>query len=182
MANLTTIDAINDGSSGNSHNNEVDKVIVGDSFGNIIIFTLCLNDLSTNSTKPDLFDNQRRVLELNPIHNKLVKKKVFDEGCIKIKYIPQLKAFIGCSSSESVSLVIEDLEKFEKKDIKIKRQTGIAKGINSFCYCLKAQLIACASGDKTIRLYNPLILSKPCGKHETKIKNYSTIHFIYFLI
>jgi WD40 repeat protein len=66
--------------------------------------------------------------------------------------------------SEKVSLVIEDLRKFETKDVKINRQASINKGLNTFCYCSQANILATGGKDKYIRLYNPLILSKTIGK------------------
>lgn len=47
---------------------------------------------------------------------------------------------------------------------RINRQASIARGINTFCYCSKAQLIATGGCDKTIRLFNPFLLNKPTSK------------------
>lgn len=49
-------------------------------------------------------------------------------------------------------------------NFRINRQVGISKGLNTFCYCSKVNLIATGGVDKIIRLYNPLVISKSCGK------------------
>ena len=36
----------------------------------------------------------------------------------KVKYIPELSSFISCSTSPKISLCIEELNKFEFKDVK----------------------------------------------------------------
>ena len=47
---------------------------------------------------------------------------------------------------------------------RIGRQTAINKGLNTFCYCSQANLIATGGKDKFIRMYNPLVLNKVIGK------------------
>ena len=50
------------------------------------------------------------------------------------------------------------------KKNRINRQVAINKGLNTFCYCSRANLIATGGVDKVIRLYNPLVVNKTCGK------------------
>ena len=136
LINMTCIDSIYK----TNQSKETDKLIVGDSFGNIMTFTININELSSNNTKADIIDPTKTVVQLDNIKNEFVKKKIHDEGVTKvfivhfslkmtlnyfllkrikkIKYIPQLSSFISCSSSETVSLAIEELEKFEKKDLR----------------------------------------------------------------
>lgn len=114
MSNLTCLDTIN---KTNQHKDS-DKLIVGDSFGNVLTMEISMNDLSSNNTKPDLFDPMRKIIEVDSAKNLIVKKKVHDEAVTKIQYIPELNSFISCSPSEKISLVVEELFKFEHKDIK----------------------------------------------------------------
>lgn len=114
MSGLTCLDNINK----INKQKDSDKIIIGDSFGNIITMEISLNELSSNNTKTDLFDPMRKIIEVDSVKNFIVKKKVHDEAVTKIQYIPELKSFISCSSSEKISLVIEELFKFEHKDIK----------------------------------------------------------------
>lgn len=160
MVNMTCIDSIYKW----NILKETDKVIIGDSFGHIMTFVLNVNELSSNNIKSDITDRSKAVLFLDPIKNELVKKKIHDEAVTKIRYIPELSSFISCSSSETCSLAIEELEKFEKKDLRIHRQVAINKGLNTFCYCVRANLIATGGVDKVIRLFNPLVVNKTCGK------------------
>jgi hypothetical protein len=137
---------------------------MGDSFGYIMTLEVTANDLAANNTVADLVDPTKRVVELDRLRHSFIKKRVFDEAVTKVIYVPEMSSFIACSIGERCSLVIEDLYKFENKDVRINRQVGIPKGVNSVCYCVKASLIATAGADKNIRLFNPLILSKSCSK------------------
>jgi WD40 repeat protein len=160
IANVTCIDTVHL----SSKVRDTDKVIVGDSFGNIMTMEINVNDLSSNNTKPDLMDPSKRVIDLEALKRLFVKKHVHDEAVTKLKYIKELSCFISCSISEKVSLVIEDLRKFETKDVRINRQVSVNKGLNTFCYCSQANILATGGKDKYIRLYNPLILGKTIGK------------------
>jgi hypothetical protein len=153
----------------NNHN-ETDKIIMGDSFGYIMTLEINANDLAANNTVTDLVEPSRKVVELERLKHGFIKKKVFDEAVTKVIYVPEMSSFISCSSSEKISLVIEDLYKFENKDVRINRQVGIPKGVNAVCYCVKASLIATAGADKNIRLFNPLILSKSCSESTLILK------------
>ena len=44
------------------------------------------------------------------------------------------------------------------------RYISINKGVNTFVYCTKAQLLVTGGVDKVIRVFNPLLLNKPIGK------------------
>lgn len=160
LSNLTCIDSV---TKQNTHK-ECDKLIFGDNMGNIMTLEVNINDLASNNTVPDLVDPTKKVIELERLKNSFVKKHVHDEAVTKVIYVPEMSSFISCSISDKISLVIEDLHKFETKDLKYNRQVGIPKGVNAVCYCVKASLIATAGADKSIRLFNPLILSKSCVK------------------
>ena len=114
MAALTCMDTI---WKHNQHK-DFDKLIFGDSFGNIMTMEINLNDLTSNNTKPDLVDPTRRTIDPENLKNSMIKKKVHDEAVTKIQFIPEINSFISCSSSEKVSLVIEELVKFETKDLR----------------------------------------------------------------
>ena len=114
LSNLTCIDSIN------KHNNhkESDKVIIGDSFGYIMTLEVNSIDLAPNNTVLDLVDPTKKVVDFERLKHAFIKKKVHDESVTKIIYVPEMSCFISCSISEKISLVIEDLNKFENKDIR----------------------------------------------------------------
>ena len=80
MINMTCIDSIYK----TNQFKDTDKVIVGDSFGNIMTFIININELSSNNTKPDIIDPQKRVIELDSVKNAFVKKKIHDEAVTKV--------------------------------------------------------------------------------------------------
>ncbi len=88
---------------------DTDKLIVGDSFGNIMTFVnfldinfnwsrrsklishlilyykiININELSSNNTKPDIIDPTKTVVQLDNVKNEFVKKKFFDEAVTKV--------------------------------------------------------------------------------------------------
>ena len=79
LINMTCIDSINK----MNQSKETDKVIVGDSFGNIMTFVINVNELSSNNTKPDIIDPTKTVVQLDNVKNEFVKKKIHDEAVTK---------------------------------------------------------------------------------------------------
>lgn len=82
MSALTCLDSIN---KANQHK-ESDKLIIGDSFGNVMTLEININDLSANNTKPDLVDPQKRVIDLENFKHSLIKKKIHDEAVTKVGF------------------------------------------------------------------------------------------------
>jgi hypothetical protein len=63
-----------------------DKVIIGDEFGNVILIKLNMSDFSTNNTKVDLVDNQKKVVNLERFKQPIIKKKLHDAAVNKVKF------------------------------------------------------------------------------------------------
>lgn len=63
---------------------ESDKMIFGDTFGNVMMLEVNLSQVSYNNTKPDLVDPLKRVIDLDDFRDKFVKKKVHDEAVMKV--------------------------------------------------------------------------------------------------
>uniref|UniRef100_A0A8C5VJA4 WD repeat domain 64 n=1 Tax=Microcebus murinus TaxID=30608 RepID=A0A8C5VJA4_MICMU len=81
---------------------------------------------------------------------------------MKVKYIPALECFGSCSLDSVHSLVLETLKRLE--DNLPVREFSIPRGANTFCYCLKANVIVTGGDDKILRLWHPNISTKPVGK------------------
>ena len=109
MSNLTCADSIEK----TSTQHDSDRIICGDSFGHIILMDINISDVSGKNSKPSLMDPQKRIIEMDTSKRLFVKKRIHDQAVTKIQYITELSAFVSCSTSETVSLVIEDLYKFE---------------------------------------------------------------------
>lgn len=80
LSALTCIDSFD---KVNSHQ-ESDKIIFGDTFGHVMTLEISLNHLTFNTTKPDLVDPQKRVLDLDDLKETFVKKKIHDEAVMKV--------------------------------------------------------------------------------------------------
>lgn len=80
MINMTCIDSIYK----TNQLKDTDKLIVGDSFGNIMTFIININELSTNNVKPDIIDPTKMVIQLDSVKNEFVKKKIHDEAVTKV--------------------------------------------------------------------------------------------------
>ena len=98
---------------------DTDKLIVGDSFGNIMTFVnfldinfnwsrrsklisylilyykiININELSSNNTKPDIIDPTKTVVQLDNVKNEFVKKKIFDEAVTKVVKFSKFSNFM----------------------------------------------------------------------------------------
>ena len=80
MTALTCIDSINKF----NQCKETDKIIMGDSFGNIMTLKIHVNDLSANNTKPDIIDPRCRTVDFDHIKSSFIKKKIHDEAVTKV--------------------------------------------------------------------------------------------------
>uniref|UniRef100_A0A2K5CMC4 WD repeat domain 64 n=1 Tax=Aotus nancymaae TaxID=37293 RepID=A0A2K5CMC4_AOTNA len=81
---------------------------------------------------------------------------------MKIRYISALNCFGSCSLDSNHSLVLESLKRLE--DNLPVREFSMPRGANTFCYCVKANVIVTGGDDKVIRLWHPNISTKPVGK------------------
>uniref|UniRef100_A0A2K6EVD3 WD repeat domain 64 n=1 Tax=Propithecus coquereli TaxID=379532 RepID=A0A2K6EVD3_PROCO len=81
---------------------------------------------------------------------------------MKVRYISALNCFGSCSLDSVHSLVLESLKRLE--DNLPVREFSMPRGANTFCYCLKANVIVTGGDDKVLRLWHPNISTKPVGK------------------
>lgn len=138
-----------------------DTILFGDDQGFINLMTLSSKDLHMkNSTGKT--DSQFVTIEPNKLSYAIQRRKLHDEWVIKIKYFPQLEMFGSCSSSSSFSFILGSIERvFDNSPV---RELGVPKGVNCFDYCTKANVIITAGADKVIRVWHPLIFTRPTGK------------------
>ncbi|XP_044163661.1 WD repeat-containing protein 64 isoform X2 [Acropora millepora] len=138
-----------------------DTILFGDDQGYINLMILTSKDLHMkNSTGKT--DSQFVAIEPNKLSYAIQRRKLHDDCVIKIKYFSQLEMFGSCSSSSSCSFILGNIERvFDNSPV---RELGVPKGVNCFDYCTKANVIITAGADKVIRVWHPLIFTRPTGK------------------
>ncbi|KAL2770635.1 WD repeat-containing protein 64 [Daubentonia madagascariensis] len=136
-----------------------DDIILGDDGGFVNRFTVNSDDFGLKQAKSKK-KLQNQVLDSKNF--KSVKRKLHNDWVMKVKYIPALNCFGSCSLDSVHSLVLESLKRLE--DNLPVREFSIPRGANTFCYCLKANVIVTGGDDKVLRLWHPNISTKPVGK------------------
>nr|XP_012606796.1 WD repeat-containing protein 64 [Microcebus murinus] len=136
-----------------------DDIILGDDGGFVNRFTVNSDDFGLKQAKSKK-KLQSQVLDSKNF--KSVKRKLHNDWVMKVKYIPALECFGSCSLDSVHSLVLETLKRLE--DNLPVREFSIPRGANTFCYCLKANVIVTGGDDKILRLWHPNISTKPVGK------------------
>ena len=68
-----------------------------------------------------------------------------------------MSSFVACSSEKTKSVTIGDLQR------KSVRSINVLKGIRCFEYCKRPSFLITGGRDKTLRLWNPYVLSKCAG-------------------
>ncbi|XP_049633519.1 LOW QUALITY PROTEIN: WD repeat-containing protein 64 [Suncus etruscus] len=136
-----------------------DDILLGDDGGFVSKYTVNSDDFGLKQAKSKK-RSQNQVLELKEL--KSIKRKLHNDGFMKIKYISSLKCFGSCSLDSVHSLVVETLKRLE--DNLPVREFSMPRGANNFCYCLKANVIVTGGDDKVLRLWHPNISTKPVGK------------------
>ncbi|XP_077024577.1 WD repeat-containing protein 64 isoform X2 [Tamandua tetradactyla] len=136
-----------------------DDILLGDDGGFVTRYTVNSDDfgLKQAKTKKKL---QNQVLDSKNF--KSVKRKLHNDWVMKIRYIPALNCFGSCSLDSVHSLVLEILKRLE--DNLPVREFSMPRGANTFCYCIKANVIITGGDDKVLRLWHPNISTKPVGK------------------
>nr|XP_038947362.1 WD repeat-containing protein 64 isoform X2 [Rattus norvegicus] len=136
-----------------------DDILLGDDGGFVTRFTVNSDDfgLKQAKTKKKL---QTQVLDSKNF--KSIKRKLHNDWVMKIRFVPALNCFGSCSLDSVHSLVLESLKRIE--DNLPVREFAMPRGANSFCYCLKANVIVTGGDDKVLRLWHPNISTKPVGK------------------
>ncbi|KAF6073789.1 WD repeat domain 64 [Phyllostomus discolor] len=136
-----------------------DDILLGDDGGFVNKYTVQSDDFGLKQAK------SKKKLQSQVIDSKnfkSVKRKLHNDWVMKIRYIPTLNCFGSCSLDSVHSLVLESLKKLE--DNSPVREFSMPRGANSFCYCVKANVIVTGGDDKVLRLWHPNISTKPVGK------------------
>ncbi|XP_006761405.1 PREDICTED: WD repeat-containing protein 64 [Myotis davidii] len=136
-----------------------DDILLGDDGGFVNKFTVNTEDFGLKQTKTKK-KVQNQVLDSKDF--KSVKRKLHNDWVMKIKFISTLNCFGSCSLDSVHSLVLESLKKLE--DNGPVREFSMPRGANTFCYCIKANVIVTGGDDKVLRLWHPNISTKPVGK------------------
>uniref|UniRef100_A0A8C5KX33 WD repeat domain 64 n=1 Tax=Jaculus jaculus TaxID=51337 RepID=A0A8C5KX33_JACJA len=136
-----------------------DDILLGDDGGFVNRFTVSSDDFGLKQAK------NKKKLQMQVLDSKnfkSVKRKLHNDWVMKIRYIPALNCFGSCSLDSIHSLVLESLKRLE--DNMPVREFAIPRGANTFCYCVKANVIVTGGDDKVLRLWHPNISTKPVGK------------------
>ncbi|XP_028395926.1 WD repeat-containing protein 64-like [Dendronephthya gigantea] len=136
-----------------------DCILFGDDHGFINILRLSSKDLHMKNAGNDA---QTMIIEPSKLTNEIIRRKVHNDWVIKVKYFPQLELFGSCSPCSTTSFVLGDLDKLLAQQPL--RELSVPKGVNCFDYCARANVIATAGADKIIRMWHPLIFTRPTGK------------------
>ncbi|XP_028013882.1 WD repeat-containing protein 64 isoform X2 [Eptesicus fuscus] len=136
-----------------------DDILLGDDGGFVNKFTVNTEDFGLKQTKTKK-KLQNQVLDSKDF--KSVKRKLHNDWVMKIRFITTLNCFGSCSLDSVHSLVLESLKRLE--DNAPVREFSMPRGANTFCYCIKANVIVTGGDDKVLRLWHPNISTKPVGK------------------
>jgi WD40 repeat protein len=155
------------------YDESTDLIMYGDDGGYVNVLTLNRRFLVENNGDNGAAEHLNptklsRKDSLEKYHMSLYRRKVHKEWALKVLYYKEMNAFVSCSSEDENSLVMGDLER------KTLRNISISKGIETFEFCKRPSFLITAGRDKTIRLWNPYVLSKPAGTlvgHNTAIVN-----------
>ncbi|XP_074077013.1 WD repeat-containing protein 64 [Macrotis lagotis] len=136
-----------------------DDILIGDDDGFVNKFTLNSDDFGFKQSK-NRKKTQSQVLDSKNFKN--VRRKLHNDWILKIKYIQTLNCFGSCSLDSVHSLVLESLKRLE--DNLPVREFSMPRGVNTFVYCVKANVIVTGGDDRILRLWHPNISTKPVGK------------------
>ncbi|XP_075060895.1 WD repeat-containing protein 64 [Mixophyes fleayi] len=136
-----------------------DDILIGDDAGFVTLFTIGSEDLkipkssSKKISQPIILDS--RIF-------KQFRRKLHNGWVIKVKYFPELNCFASCSQDSNLSLVLDSVKRIE--DSRPVRVFSVPKGVNTFAYIAKADMLATGGADKVIRLWHLDEVEKPMGK------------------
>ncbi|XP_004439639.1 PREDICTED: WD repeat-containing protein 64 [Ceratotherium simum simum] len=136
-----------------------DDILLGDDGGFVNKFTVNSDDFGLKQAKSK---KKLQTQVLDSKNFKSVKRKLHNDWVMKIRYISALNCFGSCSLDSVHSLVLESLKRLE--DNLPVREFSMPRGANTFCYCIKANVIVTGGDDKVLRLWHPNISTKPVGK------------------
>ncbi|XP_078355329.1 LOW QUALITY PROTEIN: WD repeat-containing protein 64-like, partial [Oculina patagonica] len=139
-----------------------DTILFGDDEGYVNMMTVSSKDLHMKNSTAGKTDSQIVTIEPSKLSYAIQRRKFHDDWVIKLKYFPQLEMFGSCSPSSSYSFILGSIERV--LDNSPVRELAVPKGVNCFDYCTKANVIITAGADKVIRVWHPLIFTRPTGK------------------
>ncbi|KAI9139143.1 WD40-repeat-containing domain protein [Paraphysoderma sedebokerense] len=144
------------------YDDEKSLILFGDDGGyvNFLSFTRrffidCVSDVEpTYITPATLAKKEDNIYKQNMSLN---KKKIHDDWIEQIQIYRELNSFVSCSSESTKSMAIGGLD---RKSVGYVR---VPKGIRCFDFSRRPSFLITGGRDKTIRLWNPYVLSKCAG-------------------
>jgi len=139
-----------------------DCLIYGDELGYVSLMTLNCNDFQKVGRVEKDREITNNVIDPAALANPITRRKFHDDWVLQLKYFPHLQMFGSCSSDRECSFVLSRLENV--MDTRPVREMSLSKGVNCFVYCVRANAIVTGGVDKILRIWHPIILSRPTGK------------------
>ncbi|XP_073492996.1 WD repeat-containing protein 64 [Phyllobates terribilis] len=136
-----------------------DDILVGDDAGFVSLYSISNDklkgeDLQTTKMSHSVVLDSRRFRRF--------RRKLHHDWVVKIRYFPELNLFASSSPDSIYSLVLDHVNRI--KDDESVRVFSVPKGVTTFAYCMKANIIATGGADTVIRLWLPNSIVKPMGK------------------
>ncbi|XP_065068565.1 WD repeat-containing protein 64-like [Rhopilema esculentum] len=139
-----------------------DYLIYGDEQGHISLMTLNCKDFQKVGKVEKDHGDTNNVIDPTELTREIVRRKFHNDWILQLKYIPQLQMFGSCSSDKECSFVLSRLDNI--MDTRPVREMSLHKGVNCFVYCVRANAIVTGGVDKILRIWHPIIMSRPTGK------------------
>ncbi|XP_075715028.1 WD repeat-containing protein 64 [Rhinoderma darwinii] len=136
-----------------------EDILVGDDAGFVSLYSISSADLKIQHSKSNKIFHP---VALDSSKFKRFRRKLHHDWIVKIKYFPELKLFASSSPDSNCSLVLADVNRI--KDTGSVSVFSVPKGVTTFAYCVKANMIVTGGPDKVIRLWHPTVVKKPMGK------------------
>ncbi|KAK2527045.1 Wdr64 [Columba livia] len=136
-----------------------DTILMGDDKGYVYLLNVTADQFGLKRCKGKK-ESQLQALDSKTFN--IVKRKLHDDWVMKVKYISELNCFGSCSSDSIHSFILDDIKRL-KDNLPVK-EFSVPKGVNAFTYCAKAKVIVTGGHDKLLRLWHPVVNSKPSGK------------------
>eukprot|EP00794_Sanderia_malayensis_P020031 gene20031-21995_t len=141
-----------------------DYILFGDEQGYVSLMTLNVNDFQKTRRQIDQdHDDPRNIIDPSELASPIIRRKFHSDWVMQIKYFPELQMFGSCSSADKErSFILSRLDNLT--DNRLVREMPLPKGVNCFVYCIRANVIVTGGVDKILRIWHPIILTRPTGK------------------
>ncbi|XP_071662332.1 WD repeat-containing protein 64 isoform X2 [Patagioenas fasciata] len=136
-----------------------DTILMGDDKGYVYLLNVTADQFGLKRCKGKK-ESQLQALDSKTFN--IVKRKLHDDWVMKVKYISELNCFGSCSADSIHSFILDDIKRL-KDNLPVK-EFSVPKGVNAFTYCAKAKVLVTGGHDKLLRLWHPVVNSKPSGK------------------